>query len=716
MARRKTGNPRHWERMPNTYARTTDVWTTRYYQRKVDPLFNLLGLNPASDDFHKKEGGSPFLKNVRFMGEREPEQRAQVMSRKGARFMGTIGEDRFPRAMSLGTSYLEVYEGKAIEFVMLHNKLLTGLSMRFQNHDDAKGYIKITVRRFSDREELGNAVIDPEAIGRENYTHHIVRLIQAVQDTQVRVRIELVDDLSADELETPRRQRRKVRILAVNEGNHERALYEVPNNNDALREIPYSWEQEPNIPLTGVMVNDWQPIPRNHPFTAQGKKFDAFPVRQSGMVVLYKRDLETGDISELSSQLHVDTQAVRFAQAEGFLYYVDGFSPLKRVNLTTWAVEDAIPQAGDITLPGVNPETLKAKEGASLIWKLNNRLYLSGFKDSPNLVIQSLIDDTKPRFDQFDASGRFFSPDESPESSAASPITAFADINDYLVVFRVDGISLYDRGGSTIYEDTRQITPEGSKIGVLNQEAVAQGKGNIYFYNQVEGVCRFGGNIYRVISGDIDPLIRRIKHKDKVFLMYNNQRLRMYHSYESEQADSCFYYYADLEGRLPWYRDTNTPVCSAYADDMTGEIHAVHSQVATLMTVDSDFKDFDSLIEMEYHTAYRVPPTSRPEGEIVIKRLHLHELADSEHSTYMGVDMDYQDIPAVWRKRITPGPKPERNPDAVFQPEAEGGITPVSIHTLIRGRMYQVRFKRYCWNETAEVLGITMEYGTKQAI
>lgn len=715
MARRKTNSPRHWQKYPNTYARTTDIWTTRYYNRKADPQFNLLGLDTTNDDFHKKEGSSPYLANVRYMGEREENQRAQVMSRKGTEFIGTLGEDDFRRPVELGTRYIGVYEGKAIQWRQLHNKILTGITVRLMNPEGASGYVKFSVRNSSSKKEVANGIVDTETISRNLYTEHSIRFMRPIIDSEVYIRAELVDDLTKEEAETRRIDRRTVRILAETSGDHEYAEYELPNTDDALVEVPYTWSGSPNVPLVGVMVNDWQNMKRNHPFTAQKKKWEAFPVFESGVVTIYKRDLVTNEVSVLSTLVSNNAKTVRFAQAEGFLYYVDGESPLRRVNLTTWATEDVIPKAGEITIPGVNPATLTAKPGASLIHFLNNRIYLSGFRDDPNLTIQSLIDDVKPRFEQYDASGRFYSPDQSPEASAASPITALADINNYLVIFRVDGISMYDRGGSTILEDTTQVTPEGSRVGVMNQEAVAQGKGNIFFYSPTEGVCRFGGSTYKVISNDIENWLDRIKRKEDVVLMYHNKRLRLYTSFTDNPNDTCLYYYSELEGRLPWYHDKNQPVLCAFADNETGEIYARHSEVASGMKLDTGFKDFDSVIEMEYHLNYRVPPTSSPEGKTVIRRVHVHEIADSDHSLFIGIDIDHRDQPIVWRKIAEARQKGDVNPDAIFQHTAEDGIEPYSIHCLVRCRMYQVRLKRYCYKDHSEVIGVNIEYGDRKA-
>lgn len=713
MARRRTPSARYFEKSPGVYARTSDTWTTRYYNRKQDPLFDMFGLSTAPDDLHKKDGSSPYLTNVRYMGDREEDQRSQVMSRKGAKPLAVLGESVVPRAQSEGDTYLEIYEGKAIEWEINHSRLLTGISLFFENVDSAAGFVKLTIRNITTKQEITNAVVDLRSIPTDRWLEKQVRFIKAVVDTRVLVRAEILDDITNDEVDLVP-DKRAVRILSTLDGVHSSALYDLPNRNDALEEVAYSFIEAPCKPLTGTLINDWEPMVRGEEFVSGGVKYMAFPVRHDGVVEIFKTNLATNDTSVLSTMVDPDAKTVRFDQAEGYLYYVDAISPLRRINLTTFVSEDVIPLAADITIPGVLPAALTAKVGASLIHFLNNRLYLSGFKDDPNLVITSLIDDVKPRFEQYN--DRFYSPDQSPELSSGSPITALADISDYLIVFRIDGLSMYDYGPGTSASAASQQTPEGAQLGVMNQEAVCQGKNNLYFFNPVEGVCRFAGNVNRPVSNDIINLLKRIKNKDKIFMVYQNQCVRMYFSFEDDTPDSCFYYYTILEGQLPWYMDINTPVSSAIPLKDSETIIAVHSQVPAVMQVDAQFTDFDSYIVLEYHTQYRTPPTSSPSGWTYLRRLHVHELTKVTHSMYIGLDTDHRDRPVVWRRFIEAPEAGEINPDAIFQQTAEAGTEVISIPMYIKCRNYQIRIKRYCYKDQGEIVGWQSEYGNKDPI
>ena len=97
MARRKTtpaeslyGGARWQGFYTDVYTRTSAPWQTRVGRRnrELASFVNLLGLNTAFDDLHKRDGESPYLRNVRYMGNKQTVQRAQITSRDGARLLG----------------------------------------------------------------------------------------------------------------------------------------------------------------------------------------------------------------------------------------------------------------------------------------------------------------------------------------------------------------------------------------------------------------------------------------------------------------------------------------------------------------------------------------------------------------------------------------------------------------------------------------------------
>ena len=105
-----------WQRFyPDTYSRTTQTWQTRVGRRNYEfsTFSNLLGLNTNFDDIHKSDGDSPYLRNVRYMGEKQEIQRAQVTSRNGAELLGIKSYDTI--AAPKAEYFVEMWEGRALE-------------------------------------------------------------------------------------------------------------------------------------------------------------------------------------------------------------------------------------------------------------------------------------------------------------------------------------------------------------------------------------------------------------------------------------------------------------------------------------------------------------------------------------------------------------------------------------------------------------------------
>ena len=150
------GGPRWNVFYPDVYARRSENYQTRTGRRSREQttFSNLLGLNTAFDDLHKSDGESPYLRNVRYMGERQTYQRAQVTSRDGAKLIATYGEEDHFNPQSEGETYLELFEGKAIRFEMPHSDTLTRLQLFVNNFEGAKGRVRVLFKNSKDEEPL----------------------------------------------------------------------------------------------------------------------------------------------------------------------------------------------------------------------------------------------------------------------------------------------------------------------------------------------------------------------------------------------------------------------------------------------------------------------------------------------------------------------------------------------------------------------------------
>lgn len=724
MARSRGVDGRRWfDRRPSlAYARTSGVWQTRQGRRnrELATFANLLGLNTSLDDMHKKDGESPYLRNVRYMGEKQIYQRAQAMSRYGQGFLKSIGDVKSYPDKSDAQTYIEVYEGKAIEFDIEFTKTLIGGMLYVQNIDGAKGALRVMLKKDADSEVICDAMINLEGVQKLDYDKKEFRFIQGVEETNIAggkatIRIEIIDDVDQDVCGSAPVKGRIVRLLATGEKNHRSANYELPNTDMCLHEQPYDFTQEPGQPLFGIRTNGLKPMLRGTLECCDKTQYLIFPVMNNGVVELYRQDVtNNGDPIKITlhAPIYAATKAVRFSkEMEGYIYYVDGESPLRRMKMCDWTTEDVVPLASEIdTTITTDPAELTAKPGASIIYKLRNRIYLGGFKDDPNFVQFSLIDGNGAQPKQYNEG--FYSPDRSPKDSTCSPNVAFASLDTNLVVFRNDGNSVFSAPTGLEFGKAQQLDTFASNIGVANQESVVEGNGNIYLYNKTEGFRRFAGTDSSFQSIAIDNELRRIKDVNKVFLLAHGNKVRFWFDRnDSGHISHQFVYHTILAGSSPWYMDGNTPVQWAIGDQTSDMIYAMHSQYPATFIVDKEdqFTDFDSSIKFEYDTQYKSPGSLM--GKTILRRVQVKVIANSTNSWFIGVDYDHRDNPVVWRKFVKGQEDTDTNEDAIFSNTADAGAYVINLMMRAQCRDFQVRVATYCYRSQAELLMIVGEYG-----
>lgn len=722
MARRRTG--RKWfESYSDVRARTTVTWQTRQGRRNREfaSFSNLLGLNTAFDDLHKKDGESPFLRNVRYMGEKQKAQRTQVTSRNGAGFLRSIGDITNYPSQSDATTYLELHEGKALEFDIDFADVLVGGMMFIKNVEKARGALRVSLKRNRKSRPICEAFIDLDRINVSKYSEAEFRFIQTLTregrpGAAGTIRLEIMDDINPDDaMDSNPIGARSVHILAGNHGTHREAEHELPNTDEALREVPYEFEDRVNIPLFGIKTNPYKVMGKGVEVWREDKRFLVFPVKLGEAINLWRYGVEDDTMVQLSANVHDDATIVRFALADGYIYYVDGHSPLQRINVTTWNSGIARANPDDIDVDGVSAASLQAKEGASLIYHMRNRLFLSGFSDDPNLVQMSLINSMGPQFDQYNEA--FYSPDRSPSTAAYGPITAFAKIEDSLAIFRTDGSSLFSAPTGLEFGRAQQTDSFAWNIGVERQEDLAEGNGNVWFYNRSEGFRRYAGTDSSFNSATVDNELRRITPDSNRFMLAHGNKVRFYFDREDRgKSDHALVFHTILSGQSPWYMDDNVPMMWAVGDSQSDTIYACHSDYPAIYIVDADdnYKDFDSPVVMQYHTQYRSP--GELSGYTILRRVLSKVIENHTHSWFIGVDFDHKNDPAVWRKIVQGRVTDEENPESIFGDTAEPGSETLNIFLRTQCRDMQIRYLVYVYKGSAELLYAEGQYGGRMAL
>lgn len=720
-----------WKRFyPDVYSRSTKPWQTRVGRRngEFSTFSNLLGLNTAFDDLHKRDGESPFLRNVRYMGDKQTAQRAQVTSRDGALLLGAMKEESFTNYPE--QYHIEMWEGQAIEFeVEPTDKLITGGSINIRNKEGAMGRLRVFLKQNHDSRPICDANIALEGVSKNTYVTRSFRFIQPLNAKDgLTIRLEVEGDIEPDACGDIA-EGRKIWITASGYKGHLAAAYTSPNVNECMREEPYDWKEEPSIPCMTFNYASGIPMKKGTQVCTPEGQFLVFPLRVDNMIQLWRFNLDTHEFLSIdTAAAPVDSRAtaVRFAQGLGKLYFVDGYSELQRIDLTTWKSEIAIAKQEDIDVEGVTPEDMQAQPGASLILRINNRIWLSGFKEDPNFVQYSILNsltgtaDDKTenagvQYDQFSDTSWFYSPDRAPKDSVCGPITALANFNGNLVIFRTNGCSIWKPGSE--FSSPSQQDMYSYNIGVESQEDVCNSNGTLYIYNRSEGIRRFTGADATFQSMQIDNELRKIPDTSPRFMFAHANKVRLYCDLKDRgYADHCFLYFIALINTSPWYCDDNTPVCWAVGDANSDRIFAMHPLYPAIYEVDAEdqYTDFDSSITMQYHTPYKSP------GDIVgwtiLHRVLLKLVASSTNIWYIGVDFDHKDNPAVWRKYVKKQEDDIDSPEGVFENTAEAGTQTVNLMMRAKIRDFQVRVLVNCWRDNAMLQIIKAEVGSRGAL
>lgn len=730
-----------WRReYSDVYTRTVTTWQTRRGRRNSEfsTFSNLLGLNTSFDDLHKADGESPYLRNVRYMGEKQQIQRAQVTSRCGAKFLGELD---YETTEALPEEYeMELYEGKAIEIDLTGKDLFIGGALWIKNINKATGRLRIYLREnYKEKAHYNprpicDACIDLTKVSQVRFDKRVFRFINPLKLDKtpfkrgLTLRMEIEGDVEYPDCGS-NPEARKIVLKASGRQYHREAIYEKPNVTECLREKPYEWTEEPGYPCIEVHTTDKQAIPSAALVCTEEGKFTVFPIKEGGKVNLYRFNLDTKEYTLIdTTEAPVDkrAKAVRFAQGLGKLYFVDGYSYLQRIDLSTWKSELAIAKQEDIDVEDVTPEDMQAQPGASLILRIRQRIYLAGFKEDPNFVQYSIInsltgttdepsENAGVQYDQFSDISWFYSPDKSPKDSVCAGITALAQYENNLIIFREDGSSVYQIGSE--FSAPAQEDIYSYNIGVARQEDVTNSNGNLFLYNKSEGIRRFSGAEATFQSVKIDNELRKIPDDSPRFMFAHANKVRFYCDVKNRgYADHSFIYMTALSQSSPWYCDDNTPVTWVIADQTSDRMFAMHALYPCVYEVDAadNYADFDSSINMAYDTQYKSPGSMN--GYTLLRRVILRIIASSTLAWFIGIDVDHSDNPSVWKKYVKAQVDEEKPVESIFENTADAGTTVVNLMMREKVKDYQVRIRVSTFDAPAMLQYISSEVGSVRSL
>lgn len=286
--------------------------------------------------------------------------------------------------------------------------------------------------------------------------------------------------------------------------------------------------------------------------------------------------------------------------------------------------------------------------GASLLMFHNNRLYLAGFRNDPNLVQVSAIEESGPNFNIFPY--RFYTPNRSPYDTTLTPVTAMVEYaSDQIMFLGKTFFSIfrtYGSSGSGGFEDSTptQVSTFIDSAGVQTQGDVCNYKGVIYSFDQKEGIRRYAGATWSKLPTTVDSHYDRVDMtKPRKIWGYAN---KLYFNYTDslDGKAKCLIWDMNMNyQQYPWFQDVDIPFCDVRFDE-TEELMGIHPDYPCIMDLyaEDTWRRLDTPIVFRRDTKYLSLPGNA--ADIIVKRVHAKIIDNSNRWWFMSINGDKQNM------------------------------------------------------------------------
>ena len=271
--------------------------------------------------------------------------------------------------------------------------------------------------------------------------------------------------------------------------------------------------------------------------------------------------------------------------------------------------------------------------GAKFIMFHNNRLYLAGFRNDPNLVQVSSIEAEGPNFTQFPY--RFYAPNRSPYDTSLNPITALTEYaSDQIMISMKNGFSIYSTYGSrssTGLEDNipTQVSTFMDSAGVRAQGDITNYKGVVYSFDEREGLRRFTGALWNSLPTTVDSHYDRVDmSRPRKIWGFSNKLYFNYYDKIDGKAKCLIWDQQMNYQQMPWFQDVDVPFCDVRYDE-SEDLIGIHPDYPAIMKLyaEDTWRRFDSPIVFRRDTKFLSLPGNA--ADIIVKRVHIKVLANA---------------------------------------------------------------------------------------
>ena len=315
---------------------------------------------------------------------------------------------------------------------------------------------------------------------------------------------------------------------------------------------------------------------------------------------------------------------------------------------STITVAYTVTTGGTKTIESIEFVDARPVIGASLIMFHNNRLYLAGFRNDPNLVQLSAIDAEGPNFTQFPY--RFYTPNRSPYDTSLTPITAMVEYaSDQIMFLGKTFFSIFSTYGSASSAGPESNTPVQvstymDSAGVQDQGDAVNYKGVIYSFDQKEGIRRYSGATWQSLPTTVDSHYDRVDMtKPRKIWGYAN---KLYFNYTDsiDHKAKCLVWDMQMNyQQYPWFQDVDIPFCDARFDE-TEELVGIHPDYPCIMSLyaEDTWARLDTPIVFRRDTKYLSLPGNA--ADIIIKRIHVKVINNANRHWFISINGDKQNM------------------------------------------------------------------------
>lgn len=307
-----------------------------------------------------------------------------------------------------------------------------------------------------------------------------------------------------------------------------------------------------------------------------------------------------------------------------------------------------VTEGGMKTVESIEFVDARPVTGASLIMFHNNRLYLAGFRDDPNLVQISAIEAEGPNFTQFPY--RFYAPNRSPYDTSLNPITAMVEIsNDNIMIALKNGFSVYQTYGSkssTGLEDAlpAQVSIYTDSAGVRSQGDIVNYKGVVYSFDEKEGIRRFTGSLWNNLPTSIDSHYDRVDMTKPRKMWGFSNKLYFNYTDKIDGKAKCIIWDQQMNyQQYPYFQDVDIPFCDVRFDE-SEDLVGVHPDYPCVMKLyaEDTWRRLDSPITFRRDTKFLSLPGNS--ADIIVKRVHAKILANANRWWWISIVGDKQQL------------------------------------------------------------------------